>query len=239
VSAVTRLADDPLVRAALAARNDRLARFWLEQRRPGAEALPGLAGRTALIVDGEDTFTGMLAHQLRALGLTVTVRPWQRPGDPTGYDLLVAGPGPGDPTRTDDPKMAVLRRLVGARLDAGRPLLAVCLGHQILAGLLGLRLHRREAPYQGLQREIELFGGRRRVGFYSTYTPLSGTAELASGFGPVRICRDPVDGAVHALRGAFFAGVQFHPESVLSADGMAVLAELLGELLPVGTLRSS
>jgi phenazine biosynthesis protein phzE len=237
--AVARLADDPLVQAALAARNDRLARFWLEQRRPGAEARPGLTGRTALIVDGEDTFTGMLAHQLRALGLTVAVRPWQRAGDPTGYDLLVAGPGPGDPNRTDDPKMAFLRRLVGERLDAGHPLLAVCLGHQILSGLLGLRLHRRESPYQGLQRQIDLFGSRRRVGFYSTYTPLSGAAELTTGFGPVRICRDPVDGAVHALRGSFFAGLQFHPESVLSTDGMAVLAELLGDLLPVGTLRSS
>jgi 2-amino-4-deoxychorismate synthase len=43
----------------------------------------------------------------------------------------------------------------------------------------------------------------------------------------VQIARDPADGSVHALRGNGFAGLQFHPESVLSADGMAVLADLL------------
>jgi phenazine biosynthesis protein phzE len=53
----------------------------------------------------------------------------------------------------------------------------------------------------------------------------------------VEIARDPVDGAVHALRGTGFAGVQFHPESVLSADGMAVLAELVPGLLGVAVRR--
>ena len=66
--------------------------------RPGALTVPALAGRTAVIVDGEDTFTAMLAHQLRALGLAVTVRaldcrrPVRRP--PTWW---WSGPGPGDP----------------------------------------------------------------------------------------------------------------------------------------------
>ncbi|WP_329101560.1 chorismate-binding protein [Micromonospora sp. NBC_01699] len=229
-----RLADDPAVRAALAARNDRLARFWLEQRAPGAALVPALAGRRVLIVDGEDTFTGMLAHQLRALGLTVELRLWQDAADALadGADLVVVGPGPGDPNQVDDPKMDSLRRLLTGLLDQGRPTLAICLGHQLLSGLLGLRLHRRDAPYQGLQREVELFGSVRRVGFYSTFTALADADELVTAYGPVRVARDAADGAVHALRGRTFAGVQFHPESVLSQDGLAVLAELLGELLP-------
>ncbi|MGV9981232.1 anthranilate synthase family protein [Micromonospora wenchangensis] len=226
-----RWADDPEVRAVLAARNAPLARFWLDQRGPGATVLPGAAGRRALVVDGEDTFTGMLAHQLRALGLTVDVRPWHAPGSDAGYDLLVVGPGPGDPGAVDDPKMAALRALLTGRLDAGLPTLAVCLGHQLLGGLLGLPLHRRAAPYQGLQREVSLFGVPRRVGFYSTFTARAGTDRIGSPYGPVELARDPADGSVHALRGATFAGVQFHPESVLSRDGLAVLAELLGQLL--------
>ena len=48
----------------------------------------------------------------------------------------------------------------------------------------------------------------------------------------MELARDPADGAVHALRGRGFAGVQFHPESVLSPDGLAVLTELLTDLLP-------
>ncbi|MCX4471286.1 chorismate-binding protein [Micromonospora sp. NBC_01655] len=233
-----RLADDPQVRAALAARNAPLARFWLDQRPPGALALPGLAGRRALIVDGEDTFTGMLAHQLRALGLTVELTPWHRPTPDDGYDLVVVGPGPGDPRVVDRPKMAALRTLLAGRLAAGAPTLAVCLGHQLLAGLLGLPLHRRDAPYQGLQRDVTVFGATRRVGFYSTFTALADADRVATAYGPVELSRDPVDRAVHALRGPGFAGVQFHPESVLSRDGLTVLADLLGHLLSVPPSRS-
>ncbi|MEV0001473.1 hypothetical protein AB0H28_04190 [Micromonospora sp. NPDC050980] len=50
-------------------------------------------------------------------------------------------------------------------------------------------------------------------------------------------CWWPGDGAMHALRGAGFAGVRFHPESVLSRDGTAILADLLGHLLDRTALR--
>ncbi|MET7749760.1 anthranilate synthase family protein [Micromonospora sp. NPDC005367] len=226
-----RLAADPEVRAALAARNAPLARFWLDQRAPGVGALPALAGRSALVVDAEDTFTGMLTHQLRALGLAVTVRPWDAPGPLDGYDLVVVGPGPGDPGSTTEPKMRALRGLLAGLLAAGRPTLAVCLGHQVLAGLLGLPLHQRDAPYQGLQREIDVFGTPRRVGFYATFTAVAATDGLDTPYGRVELARDTADGAVHALRGPAFAGVQFHPESVLSPDGIAVLADLLPGVL--------
>jgi phenazine biosynthesis protein phzE len=221
--------DSPELVAALAARNTDLARFWLDQRQPGALEIRDLAGRTAVIIDGEDTFTAMLAHQLKALGLAVSVVPWHSPGD-LSADLVVVGPGPGDPGAADDPKMTFLRTLVEGLLEAGRPTFAVCLGHQVLAGALGLRLHRRDAPYQGLARDIDLFGATRRVGFYSSFTALSDTDLLDSRFGPVEIARD-ADRTVHALRGRSFAGVQFHAESVLSRDGMTVLAELLVPLL--------
>ncbi|MDM4719750.1 anthranilate synthase family protein [Micromonospora sp. WMMA1363] len=233
--ALNRLTDDPEVRAALAARNRPLARFWLDQRPADAPGRPGLVGRHVLIVDGEDTFTGMLAHQLRALGLATDLRPWHTPGSLDGYDLVVVGPGPGDPTAVAEPKMVTMRGLLAGQLAVGRPTLAVCLGHQLLCGLLGLPVHRRDTPYQGLQREVSLFGARRRVGFYSTFAARADADRLDTPYGPVELARDDVDGTVHALRGPGVAGVQFHPESVLSADGVDVLAELLGGLLPAPT----
>ncbi|CUU54615.1 phenazine biosynthesis protein phzE [Parafrankia irregularis] len=232
------LADDPLIVTALAARTERLARFWLRDRGTGARTRSALDGRSALIADGEDAFSGMLAHQLRGLGLAVTVRGWDEVGDTKGFDLLVAGPGPGDPTVRDDRRMTTLRSLVTAALDRRQPLLAVCLGHQILADLLGLRLRRWEQTCQGLTREIDVFGQRRRVGFYSTFTAVAAHSQLATPYGTVELDRDTdehPDGpgaAVHALRGPGFAGLQFHPESVLSEDGFDLLREVLGELLP-------
>ncbi|MDI6102494.1 anthranilate synthase family protein [Actinoplanes sp. NEAU-A12] len=224
------------VRALLAARNDDLARFWLDSRAPGALTVPALAGRHALVVDAEDTFTAMLAHQLKALGLTVTVVPWTaaaalgRAGLDDA-DLVVFGPGPGDPSDLGDPKMAALHGLLGSRLAAGRPLFAVCLGQQILASLLGLSLARRDSPYQGLARDIDLFGTVRRVGFYSSFSAVAPGDVAVTGHGPVELAVDPADDTVHALRGEGFAGVQFHPESVLSRDGVDILRELLPPLL--------
>jgi phenazine biosynthesis protein phzE len=224
-------AESPAVQAALAARNDGLSRFWLDSRQPGALVVPALSGRSVLIVDGEDTFTAMLAHVLKALGLVVTVAGWDAPTVPSDFDLVVVGPGPGDPSDLADPKMAAMRSLASGLLAAGRPVLGVCLGHEILAVLLGLSLARRESPYQGLARDVDLFGAVRRVGFYSSFAAVAAGSSLAGPYGPIEIARDPSDGSVHALRGASFAGVQFHPESVLSRDGVAVLAALLPPLL--------
>ncbi|MEU8661849.1 chorismate-binding protein [Actinoplanes philippinensis] len=233
-AAVRTTAQSPEVQRLLAARNDDLARFWLDSRAPGALAVPSLAGRHAVIVDAEDTFTAMLAHQLKALGLTVTVQPWQSVTAGSllaAADLAVFGPGPGDPSDRDDPKMTALNGLVTSVLAAGRPLFAVCLGQQILASLLGLPLHRRDSPYQGLARDIDLFGTPRRVGFYSSFSAVARQSVAATPYGPVALAVDPSDDTVHALRGPGFAGVQFHPESVLSRDGVEILQELLPPLL--------
>jgi phenazine biosynthesis protein phzE len=230
------LAADPEVQAALVARNATLAPFWL-QPRDGLAAVPELAGRTALVVDAEDPFTGMLVHQLRVLGLSTTLARYDSRFDVRDYDLVIPGPGPGDPRSADDPKMARMRALVGGLLADGRPMLAICLSHQILAGLLRLPLRRKAAPYQGMQRDVDLFGRRALVGFYSTFAATCPSDAFDSAFGRVEVARDPANGDVHALRGRTFASLQFHPESVLSQDGIGLLRELVTVLLdvPVGT----
>ncbi|MFL6163699.1 MAG: anthranilate synthase family protein, partial [Jatrophihabitantaceae bacterium] len=221
------LISDPLVRAELTRRNETLARFWLD---PRPDSAPAFAGPRVLIVDAEDTFTGMLAHQLRALGLTVTLRSYREGVEVEGFDLVVVGPGPGDPADPADPKIVTLRRLVTELLATRRPMLAICLGHQVLAGVLGFELHRKETPYQGMQREIDFFGTVERVGFYSTYTAICPGPLVG-----VEVSRDPRSGEVHALRGETFAGVQFHPESVLTEHGVdllrALVTPLVGELV--------
>jgi 2-amino-4-deoxychorismate synthase len=212
------------VEADLNRRNEGLARFWFGDRPPLR-----VPGWRTLVVDAEDTFTDMFAVQLRHLGHDVRVRGFTEVSvsDLDGWDLVVLGPGPGDPRDGDDPKIAHLRTLAAHLLAAGRPLLAVCLGHQILSHHLGLPLVRLARPNQGRQRMIDLFGTPAVVGFYNTFVARADTDQ----FGPVTVSRDPATGEVFAMRGPRFRSLQFHPESILSADGVRVVAELLDGLL--------
>ncbi|MEV8312943.1 anthranilate synthase family protein [Streptomyces sp. NPDC059900] len=226
------LADDPRVRAALDRRRAGLAPFWLRMQEQTAE----LSGH-ALVIDGEDTFTAMLAHLLRSSGLTVSVRRYDEPGLRDAVRAhegpLVLGPGPGDPSDTADPKMTFLRSLAAdAVRDHRHGVLGVCLGHELLAAELGLEIVRKEVPYQGAQTRIDLFGRPETVGFYNSFVARCDeetSLELAAH--GIEVSRDPATGEVHALRGRGFAGVQFHPESVLSIRGTAIVRELLSGVL--------
>ncbi|PYC87795.1 phenazine-specific anthranilate synthase component I [Streptomyces tateyamensis] len=235
-----RLADSHLVQAALDARRADLAPFWLRMQQPLAEP----QGEPTLVVDGEDTFTAMLAHLLRSLGQRVSVLRYDAAGlrerVAAHRGPLVLGPGPGDPADPADPKMALLRPIVAEALAAARtgtrqaPLLAVCLSHQLLCGELGLGLHRKARVYQGAQESVDLFGTARTVGFYNTFTARCTDADrvrlAAEG---VELAADPLTGDVHAVRGPGFATLQFHPESVLTLDGVGIVADLLRTAAPV------
>ncbi|MFD7732304.1 anthranilate synthase family protein [Kitasatospora phosalacinea] len=225
------LSADPRVRAALRGRNTRIADYWL-----AGTAGRGPAGRRAeglrvLVVDAEDTFTVMLAQQLRTCGHLVTVRRFDEPHDPDAYDLTVLGPGPGDPQDDRDPRIRRLRGHTRRLLATGRPFLSVCLSHQVLSLELGLPVSRLDRPNQGVQREIDLFGEPQRVGFYNTFSARSGADRLSvPGLGEVEVCRDRATGVVHALRGAGFASVQFHPESVLTRGGVDIVGSVVDRL---------
>ncbi|MFF4170109.1 anthranilate synthase family protein [Streptomyces sp. NPDC001744] len=224
-----RFAQHPLVRAALASRNAGIADFWLrDATRPPCAPVPGLAGLNALVVDAEDTFTAMIGQQLESLGLAVTVRRFDEPYDLTAHDVVVLGPGPGDPRDLGDPRIVRLHTAAQRLLAERRPFVAVCLSHQVLCTRLGLDLVRRDVPNQGAQRVIDLFGNRERVGFYNTYAARCAVDELDAGtLGTVEVSRDRRTREVHALRGPHFASMQFHAESVLTVDGPRILGEAL------------
>ncbi|QPP09308.1 phenazine-specific anthranilate synthase component I [Streptomyces bathyalis] len=241
-----RLSDDPRVRAALAARRSGLAPFWLRMQTTG-ERGPDLPHAKVLVVDGEDTFTSMLAHLLRTTGAGVKVRRFDEPGlrdAALAHDgPVVLGPGPGDPRDGTDPKIRLLRGLTAELLREHRHgLLGVCLGHELLAVELGMEIVRKARPYQGAQETVSVFGRDETVGFYNSYAVRCGEQEAqrwvrATGPHRVEIGRDPATGEVHALRGASFASVQFHPESVLTLDGPGIVTGLLEAVAVDGTRR--
>ncbi|UMP01314.1 anthranilate synthase family protein [Amycolatopsis sp. EV170708-02-1] len=220
-------ASSPEVKRALASRNDPLSGFWLGDR----DETAAYEGHRLLIIDAEDAFTAMGGQLLRALGFEVTVRRFDQPYDLSGYDLVVVGPGPGDPRATADPKIVHLRRVTEDLLAGDQPFLSICLSHQVLSSALGLPLIRRPDPNQGVRRRIDLFGRDESVFFYNTFTAHTRGEPMTARGRQVEICHDAGTGEVHALRGNGFASVQFHPASVMTRDGQGIVERMVAVAL--------
>lgn len=226
------IGDDARIQAALRERNNRVASFWLS----GGTRLQstGLARKRILVLDAEDDFTRMLAHQLQAMGLEPRLLPvsqWR--DDYAQSDLVLLGPGPGNPLDDRDPRVDNLKKALASCFSDKTPFLAVCLSHQILAAYLGLKVERLPHPNQGVQREIDYFGHRAVVGFYNTFAARSSFDSFCTAGMSVNVARDVTTGQVHALRGEFFSSMQFHPESVLSLAGTSLLATELERIARV------
>lgn len=228
--AIAELAADEDVRLALGTRNARLSRFWLTDQ-SGAAPRPELAGKSVLILEGEDDFVNMLAHVFSVLGMSPTIvqREDWTPETFGGHDLVVVGPGPGDPRDGDDAKIATYRRAVDQLLATRQPFLSVCLGHQVLCERLGIPLAYKDIVFQGTQSDVDLFGRRERVGFYNTFVGRVGP-EVVLPVG-VTVAYDAATGDIHQVNGPHFRGIQFHAESILTEDGFELLRDLVLDLL--------
>jgi phenazine biosynthesis protein phzE len=228
------LAADEDVLIALNSRNRRLSGFWLTDQ-AGTPPDPRLAGMSVVILDGEDDFVNMLRHLLAVMGMTSAVVRHEdyTPGCLDGYDLVIVGPGPGDPRDDSDQKMVNLRHAVASLLEEERPFLAVCLGHQALCHELGIPLAYKDIVFQGTQSEVVVHGRRERVGFYNTFVgrvPSGGRArrDLPA---DVVVEADPESGDVNALTGPHYRGVQFHAESILTERGWDIVHDLVSAVL--------
>jgi anthranilate synthase/aminodeoxychorismate synthase-like glutamine amidotransferase len=182
-----------------------------------------------LMIDNYDSFTYNLVQYLGELGADVhTVR-----NDRATVDELLAGsyerclisPGPCTPEKAGI-TLEVARRMP----EAGIPTLGVCLGHQALAQAFGghVRLH---PPVHGKATTIEHDG---RTVFRGLSTPLKVGRYHSLIVDPdLPDCLEASahgDGVLMALRHRELPaeGVQFHPESVLTDEGKALLANFLG-----------
>lgn len=188
-----------------------------------------------LLIDNYDSFTYNLAQLLGQLGAAVTVvrndatTVEEVVADPP--DGLVISPGPGTP---DD---AGISTALVAALAGVVPVLGVCLGHQCIGELYGGEVVRAPMLVHGKAWTIRHDG---RGVFDGLDDGLSATR-----YHSLVVDRDSVpaeldvtawtdDGLVMGLRHRELdvEGVQFHPESILTADGLAMLATFLARCGP-------
>ncbi|MEO5853494.1 MAG: anthranilate synthase family protein [Nocardioides sp.] len=224
------LTADEDVLVALGTRNARLSRFWLTDQ-AGATPDPSLRGKRVVVLDGEDDFVNMLRHVLGVLGMTTEVVRHEDylDGALDGFDLVIVGPGPGDPRDDADPKMARIRSAVDRLLAQGQPFLAVCLGHQALCHRLGIALDFKDIVFQGTQSPVAIGGRTERVGFYNTFVGRVDGSDLPAG---VSVDADEATGDIHVLTGPHYRGIQFHAESILTEHGYDLIHDLVRGLLP-------
>jgi len=182
-----------------------------------------------LVIDNYDSFTYNLVQYLGELGAEVEVVRNDRAAVAEllqrAPDRLVVSPGPCTPAEA-----GISTEAVRAFAEAGTPVLGVCLGHQAMVEAFGGRVVQGE-PIHGKDAEVEhdgrtIFAGLPSplvAGRYHSLVAdpdLPGELELSASLDGV------VMGARHRELPA--EGVQFHPESVLTPQGMHLLANFLG-----------
>lgn len=225
--------DLPKIRELLSSRNNTLAQFWFSDPYHRIVSNHIFSDKKVLMVDAEDTFTVMLAQLLSAIGLKVTIRHYHEPNLLKGtWNLIILGPGPGDPRNINMHRIIRMRETIISLYAQKVPFFAICLSHQLLCLILGFEIVQLSEPKQGVQREINLFGKHELVGFYNTFVAknkdemLSKMCQLS-----IEVCYDPLTQNIHALKGPDFVSLQFHPESILTQNGINIIANSIEEII--------
>ncbi|WP_375595941.1 aminodeoxychorismate/anthranilate synthase component II [Algihabitans albus] len=183
-----------------------------------------------LLIDNYDSFTYNLYHFLGDLGAEVEVRRNDALSAQEAVDLapegIILSPGPCDPDRA-----GICLEVI--RLAAGKlPILGVCLGHQSIGQAFGGTVTRGPIPMHGKTSPVrhegsDVFGGLPSPLTATRYHSLIVARDDLPDC--LQVTAETDDGVIMGLRHRELAifGVQFHPESIASEHGHALLANFL------------
>jgi len=192
-----------------------------------------------LVIDNYDSFTWNLVHYLGQLGATVDVHRNDQISVEAAMakapSAIVLSPGPCDPD-----KAGICLDLV-RRAGEHTPILGVCLGHQTIGQVYGGRVVRAPAPMHGKISTIRHTGTgvfRNLPDHFKATRYHSLTVDRANLPNTLTITAETDDGVIMGLshREHPVHGVQFHPESIATEHGHALLRNFL-ELAQAGHER--
>ncbi len=182
-----------------------------------------------VVIDNYDSFTYNLVHLVRKLGSDVTVfrNDQFKLEDLNDFDKILLSPGPGIPSE------AGLLTDVIRMYAATKPILGVCLGHQAIGEVFGGSLTNLSEVFHGVATEGTnlqndyIFGGlpkRITMGRYHSWV-----VDRDSLPSCLEVTAESDEGYIMALRHREYDvhGIQFHPESVLTAMGETIVANWL------------
>lgn len=189
-----------------------------------------------LLIDNYDSFTWNLVHYLGQEGADVTVRRNDalsvEQALAFGADGIVVSPGPCDPVQA-----GICLDLIRAAAQTGLPLFGVCLGHQAIGEAFGGQIVRATRILHGKVDAISHDGSGVFAGLPS---PLNATRYHSLTIAPdslpnvLRVTATSRDGTIMGVihRHLPIEGVQFHPESIASEHGHAMIATFLARCAP-------
>lgn len=176
------------------------------------------SGKRVLLIDHDDSFVHMLADYFRQVGASVTVVRYVHALDmlkQKRWDLLVLSPGPGRPEDFG------IKKTIDAALENRLPVFGVCLGVQAIGEYFGGELGQLTHPAHGRPSRVQVRGGRLMrnlpneivIGrYHSLYVERDSMPEVLD------VTASTEDGVAMAMEHKTLpvAGVQFHPESLMS-----------------------
>ncbi|MEE3694182.1 MULTISPECIES: anthranilate synthase component II [Campylobacter] len=185
-----------------------------------------------LLIDNYDSFTYNIVYYLKELGAKVKVvkndfaKAKKAIKYANKFDKIIISPGFGTP---DD--SGVCMDIIKA-LGAKKQILGICLGHQCLAKAFGAEVVRMPRPFHGVSVECEfskstLFKGVKKPLKIALYNSLrvENTAEFDI-LADIKVENKSIIMAIKHKKYSCY-GVQFHPESILQAQGKKILKNFL------------
>ena len=183
-----------------------------------------------LLIDNYDSFSFNLVQAFRELGAEVLVHRNDQIGVDQAVELqpthLIVSPGPGNPSEAGH-SVAMIRTFTGRV-----PILGVCLGHQCIVAALGGAIVPARELMHGKTSQVRhddrgVFAGLPQPMLVGRYHSLAAREDDLPD--DLEITARTPDGEIMGIRHRQFLveGVQFHPESVLTPDGPALMKNFL------------
>ena len=183
-----------------------------------------------LVVDNYDSFVFNLVQYLQQLGAEVVVKRNDEVNAESinGFDGVLLSPGPGTP---EDAGACI--EIVNAAIEKQKPLLGVCLGHQAIGAALGGKVSRAPELLHGKTSQVQ---HKNEGVFKDLKSPFRATRyhslaiETPSVPEELLVTATTDTGVIMGVKhkSAPIEGVQFHPESILTEEGLQLLSNWLG-----------
>ena len=178
-----------------------------------------------MLIDNYDSFTYNLCDYIQQLGFQCKVMRNDEFSidqiERFKFDSIVISPGPGTPQESGI-TMEVINRF-----HKSKPILGICLGHQAIGLYFGAQLCKAKLPMHGKTSMIEVNNSKRLFG------PLNDQLEvmryhsliLKEVCSPLQVVATTAQNEIMAIEHESLpiAGVQFHPESILTESGLLIL----------------